>query len=84
VAGHEYNWDWIVIGSGFGGSVAALRLAEKGYTVCVNETGRRFADDDYARTTWDLRNFLYMPKLGCKGIMRFTPFSSKSSTRQPT
>jgi cholesterol oxidase len=70
----EYNWDWIVVGSGFGGSVAALRLAEKGYTVCVNETGRRFADDEYARTTWDLRSFLYMPKLGCKGIMRFTPF----------
>jgi cholesterol oxidase len=74
VAEHEYNWDWIVIGSGFGGSVAALRLAEKGYTVCVNETGRRFADDEYARTTWDLRNFLYMPKLGCRGIMRFTFF----------
>ena len=71
---HDYNWDWIVIGSGFGGSVAALRLAEKGYTVCVNETGRRFADDEYARTTWDVRKFVYMPKLGCKGIMRFTPF----------
>ena len=70
----DYNWDWIVVGSGFGGSVAALRLAEKGYTVCVNETGRRFADDEYARSTWDLRNFLYMPKLGCKGIMRFTLF----------
>jgi cholesterol oxidase len=74
VAGHDYNWDWIVIGSGFGGSVAALRLAEKGYTACVYETGRRFADDEYARTTWDLRNFLHMPKLGCKGIMRFTFF----------
>ena len=70
----DFNWDWIVVGSGFGGSVAALRLAEKGYTVCVNETGRRFADDEYARSTWDLRNFLYMPKLGCRGIMRFTFF----------
>jgi cholesterol oxidase len=70
----DFNWDWIVVGSGFGGSVAALRLAEKGYTVCVYESGRRFADDEYARTTWDLRNFLYMPRLGCRGIMRFTPF----------
>ena len=74
VSDYDYNWDWIVVGSGFGGSVAALRLAEKGYTVCVYETGRRFADDEYARTTWDVRKFVYMPKLGCKGIMRFTPF----------
>ena len=73
-AEETYNWDWIVIGSGFGGSVAALRLAEKGYTVCVNESGRRFADDEFARTTWDVRDFVYMPKLGCTGIMRFTPF----------
>jgi cholesterol oxidase len=74
VTGRDYDWDWIVVGSGFGGSVAALRLAEKGYTVCVNECGRRFADDEYARTTWELRKFLYMPKIGCRGIMRFTPF----------
>jgi cholesterol oxidase len=74
VAQADYDWDWIVVGSGFGGSVAALRLAEKGYTVCVNECGRRFADDEYARSTWELRRFLYMPKLGCRGIMRFTPF----------
>ena len=70
----DYDWDWIVVGSGFGGSVAALRLAEKGYTVCVNECGRRFADDEFARTTWELRKFLYMPKLGCHGIMRFSVF----------
>jgi cholesterol oxidase len=74
VAQHDYDWDWIVVGSGFGGSVAALRLAEKGYTVCVDECGRRFADDEYARSTWELRRFLYMPKLGCRGIMRITPF----------
>ncbi|HEY3021240.1 MAG TPA: FAD-binding protein, partial [Solirubrobacteraceae bacterium] len=49
MAQHDYDWDWIVVGSGFGGSVAALRLAEKGYTVCVDECGRRFADDEYAR-----------------------------------
>lgn len=74
MANIDYDWDWIVVGSGFGGSVAALRLAEKGYTVCVNETGRRFGDDEYASSTWEVRKFLYMPKLGCKGIMRFTPF----------
>jgi cholesterol oxidase len=70
----SFDWDWIVVGSGFGGSVAALRLAEKGYSVCVYETGRHFADDGFARTTWDVRKFLYMPKLGCQGIFRITPF----------
>jgi hypothetical protein len=44
--------DWLVIGSGFGGSVSALRLAEKGYTVGVLEAGRRFRDEDFAKTTW--------------------------------
>ncbi len=74
MAAGSYDWDWIVVGSGFGGSVAALRLAEKGYSVCVTECGRRFADDEFARSTWELRKFLYMPKLGCRGIFRFTPF----------
>ena len=70
----DFDWDWIVIGSGFGGSVAALRLAEKGYRVCVVESGRRFADDEFARTTWDMRRFLYAPKLGCWGIQRMSVF----------
>jgi cholesterol oxidase len=74
VAAGSYDWDWIVVGSGFGGSVSALRLAEKGYSVCVTECGSRFADDEFARSTWELRKFLYMPKLGCRGIFRFTPF----------
>ena len=74
MADPTYDWDWIVVGSGFGGSVAALRLAEKGYKVCVYESGRRFGDDEYATSTWELRKFLYMPKLGFNGIMRFTPF----------
>jgi cholesterol oxidase len=69
-----HQWDWIVIGSGFGGSVAALRLAEKGYSVCVYETGRRFADDEFARTTWDVRRYLWLPRLGCLGILRLSPF----------
>lgn len=65
--GHQ---DVIVVGSGFGGSVAALRLAEKGYGVTVLEAGRRFADDDFARTSWDLRRFLWAPRLGLRGIQR--------------
>ncbi|MFZ0323907.1 MAG: GMC family oxidoreductase [Actinomycetes bacterium] len=65
--------DVVVIGSGFGGSVAALRLAEKGYRVVVVEAGRRFSDDDLPKTSWDLRSFLWAPALGCKGIQRIHP-----------
>jgi cholesterol oxidase len=62
--------DVLVVGSGFGGSVAALRLAEKGYDVLVVESGRRFADADLARTSWDLRRFVWAPRLGCFGVQR--------------
>jgi cholesterol oxidase len=62
--------DVVVIGSGFGGSVSALRLAEKGYRVLVLEAGRRFEDEDFARTSWDLRRFLWAPRLGLYGIQR--------------
>jgi len=64
------DYDVLVIGSGFGGSVTALRLTEKGYRVGVLEAGRRFEDADYPRTSWDARRFLWAPKLGCKGIQR--------------
>jgi cholesterol oxidase len=60
----------IVIGSGFGGSVAALRLTEKGYRVGVLEAGQRFTDDTLPKTSWGARNFLWAPKLGLKGIQR--------------
>jgi cholesterol oxidase len=64
------EFDVVVIGSGFGGSVAALRLTEKGYKVAVLEAGRRFADKDFPKTSWRLSKFLYAPKLGLFGIQR--------------
>lgn len=64
------HFDVIVVGSGFGGSVTALRLTEKGYRVGVLEAGRRFADSDFAESTWELKKFLWAPKLGCYGIQR--------------
>ena len=64
------SYDVIVVGSGFGGSVAALRAAEKGYRVLVLEAGARFEDEDFAQTNWDARRYLWAPKLGCFGIQR--------------
>jgi cholesterol oxidase len=68
------DFDWIVIGSGFGGSVSALRLAEKGYRVAILECGRRYRDEDFAESTWNLRRYYWMPKLGLRGIFRMTAF----------
>jgi cholesterol oxidase len=70
----QHDLDWLVIGSGFGGSVSALRLAEKGYDVGVLESGRRFADDELPRSTWDLRRYFFAPRLGMKGIFRLSIF----------
>jgi cholesterol oxidase len=67
-----FDYDYIIVGSGFGGSVAALRLTEKGYRVAVIEMGRRFGRQDFAKTNWDTRRFLWQPKLGCYGIMQMT------------
>jgi cholesterol oxidase len=64
------DYDVLIIGSGFGGSVTALRLTEKGYRVGILEAGRRFADEEFAKTSWDLRKFLWAPKLGMYGIQR--------------
>jgi cholesterol oxidase len=64
------SFDVAVIGSGFGGSVAALRLSEKGYKVLVIESGARFEDKDFAKNSFDLKKFLFFPKLGLKGIQR--------------
>ncbi|MCW2957842.1 MAG: glucose-methanol-choline oxidoreductase [Solirubrobacterales bacterium] len=69
-----HDFDWIVIGSGFGGSTSALRLAEKGYSVGVLEAGSRFEDDEFAKSTWDLKRYFFAPKLGLRGIMRLSLF----------
>src|SRR6266545_3002871 len=69
----EPDYDVLVVGSGFGGSVTALRLTEKGYRVCVVEAGRRFDESTYPRTSWQLRRFLWAPKLGCTGLQRIHP-----------
>ena len=70
----HFDYDWIVIGSGFGGSVSALRLAEKGNRVAVLECGARFADGDFAERTSDAKRYYWMPYFGLKGILRLTLF----------
>ena len=66
----EPEYDVIIVGSGFGGAVAALRLTEKNYKVLVIEAGREFADSQYAKTSWRIRDFLFAPAIGCFGIQR--------------
>ncbi|MFE1323382.1 GMC oxidoreductase [Streptomyces sp. NPDC058741] len=65
-----YDYDVIVVGSGFGGSVTALRLTEKGYRVGVLEAGRRFTRETLPKNSWDLKNYLWAPRLGIYGIQR--------------
>jgi cholesterol oxidase len=74
----QLDFDWIVVGSGFGGSVSALRLAEKGYSVAVLECGKRFRDEDFPKSTWDLRRYFWAPRLGLRGIFRLTTFKDVS------
>lgn len=69
-----HDCDWIVIGSGFGGSVSALRLAEKGYSVTMLESGSRFEDDQFAKSTWDLKRYFFAPRAGLRGIFRLSVF----------
>lgn len=68
----SHDFDFLIIGSGFGGSVSALRLGEKGYRTAVLEMGKRWRPEDFPRTNWDLRRFLWLPGLGCHGIQRLT------------
>ena len=68
----EEHFDWIIVGSGFGGSVSALRLAERGYKVLVIEKGKRFSKEDFAKTNWDLKRWMWMPSVGLRGIFQMT------------
>lgn len=69
-----FDFDWLVVGSGFGASVSALRLSEKGYRVGMLEQGRRFADTDFAEKATQLGRFLWLPALGLRGILRLAPY----------
>lgn len=68
------EYDFIIIGSGFGGSVSALRLSQKGYKVLIIEKGKWYKDKTYAKSAWDLSKWLWMPVLGWRGIMKLSIF----------
>jgi cholesterol oxidase len=67
-------YDYVIVGSGFGGSVSAMRLAEKGYSVLVLERGKRFEDQDFAKTNWNIPKYLWLPALRCFGVLQISPF----------
>ena len=68
----DTEYDYIIIGSGFGGSVSALRLSQKGYKVLVIEKGQWFKESTYAANAWNIRKWLWMPMMGLRGIMKLT------------
>lgn len=70
----SHDYDYVIIGSGFGGSVSACRLAEKGYKVAVVEMGRRWKPEDFPKTTWSLRRWLWKPSLKLFGFYDMRPF----------
>jgi cholesterol oxidase len=67
---NKFDYDYIIIGSGFGGSVSAMRLSQKGYKVAVIESGKRWESEDHPKTNFSLRKYLWLPKLFCYGIQR--------------
>jgi cholesterol oxidase len=71
-------YDYIVIGSGFGGSVASLRLVEKGYKVLTIEQGRRYNPSDFPRTNWNLPKYLWIPSLRCFGFQKLSFYTAAS------
>jgi len=68
------NYDYIIIGSGFGGSVSALRLAQKGYRVLLFEKGKWFRQEDFAKSNWNIRKWLWLPQLNFFGIQKISFF----------
>ena len=72
---NKFNYDYIIIGSGFGGSVSAMRLAQKGYKVAVLESGKRWKSSDFPETNWRVNKFLWMPSAFCYGIQRINLLS---------
>jgi cholesterol oxidase len=70
----DETFDYVIVGSGFGGSVSAMRLTEKGYRVLVLERGKRFRDQDFARSTWNIWKYLWLPAARCFGILQISPF----------
>jgi cholesterol oxidase len=73
-AARDFDYDFVVVGSGFGGSVSALRLAEKGYSVAVIEMGKRWTEADFPKTTWNLRRWIWRPGLKLFGFYNMRPF----------
>lgn len=69
---NESIFDFVVVGSGFGGSVSAMRLTEKGYSVLVLERGKRFRDADFPRTNWNIFKYLWLPQARCFGIQQIS------------
>ena len=67
---NKHNYDYIIIGSGFGGSVSAMRLSQKGYKVAVIESGKRWEKEDFAEKNWNLHKYLWMPNIFLQGIQR--------------
>lgn len=70
----EATYDYVIVGSGFGGSVSAMRLTEKGYSVLVLERGKRYEDQDFAKTNWNIWKYLWLPAARCFGILQIIPF----------
>ncbi|MDX2471732.1 MAG: NAD(P)-binding protein, partial [SAR324 cluster bacterium] len=73
-AKESFDYDYVIIGSGFGGSVSALRLTEKGYKVLVLEKGRRLAAEDMPKSNWNLKRWLWLPSFGFFGLFKMTFF----------
>ena len=68
----QFDFDYVIIGSGFGGSVSALRLSEKGYKVLVIERGKWFKSEDFPKTNWNIKKWIWEPRLGLKGFFKMT------------